>query len=227
MNHPYRDESGRDVSRWESTASPACFACRTRAALARVRMRTALGAVLVTGVVGANVASALVCSSSARESVKAVASMDATLSAMARRLPALEHTARAASATPPALAPPSAEAPLWKGIVQLNDREFLVDAQTANDILEDQAGFMGAMRIVPEQQNGKVVGIRMFGVTPHSLPGLLGIENGDRIETINGYEISNPENALSAYSSLRRNSGDVRVIVNRHGHSLSLHYRIV
>jgi general secretion pathway protein C len=189
-------------------------------------MRTALAAVLATGVVGANVASALVCSSSARESANVVASVDTTLSAIARRLPAIEGTARAASATPPAHAPPSAEAQPWKGIVRVSDREFLVDAQTANDILEDQAGFMGAVRIVPEQQNGKVVGIRMFGVTPHSLPGLLGIENGDRIEAINGYEISNPENALSAYSSLRRNS-DLRVIVNRHGQSLSLHYRIV
>jgi general secretion pathway protein C len=189
-------------------------------------MRRALGAVLVTGVVGANVASALVCCSSARESVKAVASMDTTLTELARRLPPLEGIARATSPTPPVPTPASAEAVPWRGIVRVNDHEFLVDAQTANDVLEDQAGFMRSARVVPEQQNGKVVGVRLFGVTPHSLPGLLGIENGDRIETINGYPISTPENAPSAYSSLRRNS-DVRVIVNRHGQTLSLHYRIV
>jgi general secretion pathway protein C len=189
-------------------------------------MRTALGVVLVAGVFGANVASALFCSWSASENVKAIASMDTTLSAFVRRLPPLEGTGRAASPTPPVATPPSAETVPWKGIVRLNEREFLVDAQTANDVLEDQAGFMRSARVVPEQQNGKVVGVRLFGVTPYSLAGLLGIENGDRIETVNGYEMSSPERALSAYSSLRR-TGDVRVIVNRRGQTVSLHYRIV
>ena len=226
MNHPYRDESCRDANPWESTTAPACIVCRARAALARMRMRTALGAVLLSGVLGANLASALVCCSSARESAKAIASMDATLSAVVRRLPPLVGAARATSPTPPVPTPPSTETAPWKGIVRVNDREFLVDAQTANDLLEEQAGFMRSATIVPDQENGKVVGLRLFGVSPHSLLGLLGIENGDRIETINSYEMSSPERALSAYSSIRRKS-DVRVILNRHGQTLSLHYRIV
>jgi general secretion pathway protein C len=189
-------------------------------------MRTALGAVLVTGVFGANLASALVCRSSTRESAKAIASMDATLSAIVRRLPLLEATGGAASPTPPVATPPTAEAVPWKGIVRVTDREFLVDAQTANDLLEEQAGFLRSATIVPDQENGKVVGLRLFGVSPHSLLGLLGIENGDRIETVNGYEMSSPERAMSAYGSLRRNS-DARVILYRHGQTLSLHYRIV
>jgi hypothetical protein len=197
-----------------------------RTALARVRMRTALAAVLVAGVLGVNVASALVCSLSAREGAKAAAEMDTTVSALVRRMPLLTGTADAASPTPPTPTRPSADALAWKGILRLNDREYLVDAQTASDVLEDQAGFMRTARIVPEQENGKVVGIRLFGVSPHSLLGLLGIENGDRIETINGYDMSSPEKALSAYSSLRWKS-DVHVIVNRRGQSVSLHYRIV
>jgi general secretion pathway protein C len=189
-------------------------------------MRTALGAVLLSGIFGANLASAVVCCSSARENVKAIASMDTTLSAVVRRLAPLEGAARAASPSPPVPTPPSAETATWKGVVRVNDREFLVDAQTASDILEEQAGFMRSATIFPDQENGKIVGLRLFGVSPHSLLGLLGIENGDRIETINGYEMTSPERALSAYSSLRRKS-DVRVILNRHGQTLSLHYRIV
>jgi general secretion pathway protein C len=188
-------------------------------------MRTALAVVLGTGVVGANVASMLVSYSSARESAKAALAIDTTLSAIARRLPPLEGTARAPSPTPP-VAAPSAEPRPWKGIIRLGDREFLVDAQTANDILQEQSGFWRSIRIVPEQQRGRTVGIRLAGVAPGSLLSLLGIENGDRIETVNGYEMSDPENALSAYGSLRQKN-DVVVTLNRHGQALSVHYRIV
>jgi general secretion pathway protein C len=58
------------------------------------------------------------------------------------------------------------------------------------------------------------------------LLGLLGIENGDRIEAVNGYDMSDPENALSAYNSFRRKN-DALVLLNRRGQTLSLHYRIV
>jgi general secretion pathway protein C len=189
-------------------------------------MRTVLVTLLATAVVGANVASAVVFSSVARENANAARSLETTLSAIARRLPPPGATAPAAPPTAPVAAPPSAETLLRRGIVRLDDREFLVYAQTANDILEDQAGFMRAARIVPDQQNGKVVGVRLFGVTPRSVLDLLGIENGDRIETVNGYDLTNPENALSAYNTLRRNS-DVFVLLNRRGQTVTLHYRIV
>jgi hypothetical protein len=222
MNQPYRSKSCPDASPWESTTAHACFVCRARAALARVRIRTALVAVLATGVVGANIAFTLVAYSSARESAQAVASMDTTLSAIVQRSPPLEKTARAASQTPPV----GADVLRWKGVVRLNDRTFLVDSQTANDILEEQGGAMRQAAIVPEQVKGKVVGMRLFGVTPDSLLGMLGIENGDRIETVNGYEMSNPENAMSAYNSLRRKN-DVLVRLSRRGQTISLQYRIV
>jgi general secretion pathway protein C len=190
-------------------------------------MRTALAVVLGTGVVGANVASVLVSYWSARESTKAALSVDTTLAAITRRLPPPGGTARAASPTPPVAAPPSAEALPWNGIFQMSDREFLVDAKMANDVLEGEpAWFLRSIRIAPGQQRVGDVGIRLFGVTPHSLLGRLGIENGDRIETINGYEMTNPENALSAYESLRRKN-DFLVTLNRHGQSLTLHYRVV
>ena len=47
-------------------------------------------------------------------------------------------------------------------------------------ILENQAELMRQARIVPEQENGKVTGIRLFGVRADTLLGTLGMENGDR-----------------------------------------------
>jgi general secretion pathway protein C len=191
-------------------------------------MRTALVTVLATGAVSASVTSTVVAYTSASESVKAVASMDTTLSAIARHLPPLERTARAASPPPPIAASPvspAAEPVPWRGIVRLNDGEFLVATGTANDILQGPAGFLRTARIVPEQQNGRVVGIRVYGATDSFL-GRLGIENGDRIERINGVDMSSPENAMSVYDSFRW-TNDVRVIVNRRGRTITLHYRVV
>ena len=62
---------------------------------------------------------------------------------------------------------------------------------------------MRQARIVPEQENGKVVGIRLFGVRPDTLLGMLGMENGDRLQNINGFDMTSPEKALEAYARLR------------------------
>jgi general secretion pathway protein C len=52
--------------------------------------------------------------------------------------------------------------------------EFNVDRGVVDKILENQAELMRQARIVPEQENGKVVGIRLFGVRPDTLLGTLG-----------------------------------------------------
>ena len=83
-------------------------------------------------------------------------------------------------------------------------------------ILENQAELMRSARIVPEQKDGKVVGVRMFGIRPDTLLGTLGLQNGDRLETINGFNMASPEKALEAYARLRT-AGNLNVKVNRRG----------
>ena len=90
-----------------------------------------------------------------------------------------------------------------KGIQKVSATEFNVDRGVVDKILENQAELMRQARIVPEQENGKVVGIRLFGVRPDTLLGTLGMENGDRLQTINGFDMTSPEKALEAYARLR------------------------
>jgi general secretion pathway protein C len=84
---------------------------------------------------------------------------------------------------------------------------------------------MRQARLVPEQENGKVVGIRLFGLRPETPLGMLGFENGDRLETINGFQMSSPDKALEAYARLRTASHLV-VEVNRHGEALRIDYDV-
>ncbi len=112
-----------------------------------------------------------------------------------------------------------------KGIQKIGPTEYNVDRGVVDKILENQADLMRQARIVPEQENGKVVGIRMFGVRPDTLLGTLGMENGDRLQTINGFDMSSPEKALEAYARLRQ-ADKLTISINRRGQNMNLDYNI-
>src|SRR5690606_34010497 len=63
-------------------------------------------------------------------------------------------------------------------IKKLSDTEFEIDRSAVEKILEDQAQLMRSARIVPEQKDGKTIGVRLFGVRPDTLLGTLGLKNG-------------------------------------------------
>jgi general secretion pathway protein C len=90
-----------------------------------------------------------------------------------------------------------------KRVRRVGPTEIAIDRAAVDEILDKQALLMGQVRIVPEQENGSVVGIRLFGVRPDSLLGILGIENGDRLQKINGFDMTSPQQALQAYARLR------------------------
>jgi general secretion pathway protein C len=144
--------------------------------------------------------------------------------------PAKEGAAPVAAAAPapmPAAAggAGAVDPAISKGIQKVSATEFNVDRGVVDKILENQAELMRQARIVPEQENGKIVGIRLFGVRPDTLLGVLGMENGDRLQTINGFDMTSPEKALEAYARLRT-ADHLTVQVNRRGQNTNLDYNI-
>jgi general secretion pathway protein C len=111
------------------------------------------------------------------------------------------------------------------GIHKLTDTEFNVERSVIDKILENQGELMKSARIVPEKEGDKVVGIRLFGVRPDSLLGVLGIENGDRLGSINGFEMGDPQKALEAYTKLKT-ADQLTVAVNRHGKPVNIVFNI-
>ncbi len=132
-----------------------------------------------------------------------------------------------AAAIPPPAAGGAGSVPpdIAKGISRVSATEFNVDRGVVDKILENQADLMRSARIVPEQENGKLVGIRLFGVRPETLLGTLGMENGDRLQTINGFDMTSPEKALEAYARLRT-ADHLTVQVNRRGANTNLDFNI-
>jgi general secretion pathway protein C len=144
--------------------------------------------------------------------------------------PPAPPSASAPPPPPPAAPPPAGGASpiadeIKNGIQKIGQNEFKVDRGVVDKILENQAELMRQARIVPEQENGKVVGIRLFGVRPDTLLGTLGMENGDRLEKINGFDMTSPESALEAYARLRT-ADHLTVSLNRRGTETNVDYNI-
>ena len=144
--------------------------------------------------------------------------------------PTLPPAAASASPTqPPPPPPPDQNSGLLgevkSKIQKISDTEFNIDRSVVDKILENQAELMKSARIVPETKDGKVLGIRLFGIRPDTLLGTLGLQNGDRLEAINGFNMGSPEKALEAYARLRTAS-QLDVTVNRRGAPVAIVHHI-
>jgi general secretion pathway protein C len=110
-------------------------------------------------------------------------------------------------------------------IHKVSETQFDIERSLVDQVLENQGELMKSARIVPEKEGDKVVGIRLFGVRPDSLLGTLGLENGDRLQSINGFEMSDPQKALEAYARLR-SADKLTVTVNRRGKPMTIDFSI-
>jgi general secretion pathway protein C len=111
-------------------------------------------------------------------------------------------------------------------IERVSDTEFNLERSVVDDILERQAELMRNTRVTAVRDaNGKAAGIRMLGLRPESVLSNLGLQNGDQLETINGFNLGNPEEALNAYARLR-SASKLSVRVARQGAPVTLELNI-
>jgi general secretion pathway protein C len=112
-----------------------------------------------------------------------------------------------------------------KKIRRVSATEFLVDRRAVDQILEQQATLMRAVKLRPNQKNGRVTSLTVNRVSKHTLLAALGVRNGDQLRAINGFSLTNPEKALEAYSRLRTAS-ELNLELVRRGKPVTIQYRI-
>ncbi|WP_437278869.1 type II secretion system protein GspC [Sorangium sp. So ce375] len=139
--------------------------------------------------------------------------------------PAAPSTSTGAAAKPAARAGKKIPPEIASKIQRVSENEFNVERSAVDHILENQGELMRSARIVPEKEGDKIVGIRLFGIRPDSLLGTLGLENGDRLSSINGFEMSDPQKALEAYARLRT-ADRLTVSINRKGKPMNIDFNI-
>jgi general secretion pathway protein C len=139
--------------------------------------------------------------------------------------PAPSAAPQPGGAPPPGDGPSRVPADIEKGIQKVDETNFNIDRTVVDKIIENQAELMKTARIVPEQENGKVTGIRLLNIRPDTLLGKLGMAQGDMLRTINGFDMTSPEKALEAYAKLRT-APQIQVGVVRNGKPVTIEYNI-
>lgn len=109
-------------------------------------------------------------------------------------------------------------------IQQVSETEFNVERSAVTAILANQSELMKA-RITPEKDGDKVVGVRLGSIRPDSLLATLGLKNGDTLSTVNGFDITDPQKALEAYSRLQR-ADHLVIAIKRGGKPMNLDFNI-
>jgi general secretion pathway protein C len=132
--------------------------------------------------------------------------------------------------TPPTPAKPqvagaSLPADVARGIRRLSPNEFEVDRATLDRVLDGQQQLLMQTRVVPDTIDGRIAGLRLVGVKPDSLLGAVGLLDGDRLEAINGLDITTPEKALEAYARVRTGE-KFSVRLTRGGAPMTIDYAV-
>lgn len=112
-----------------------------------------------------------------------------------------------------------------QGIRKVGDNRYEIDKQVIDGALTNLNTLATQARLVPSFKNGVSNGFKLFQIQPGSLYASIGIENGDVITRINGYEVNSPDKALEVYQKLRE-STHVTIDLERGGQTIKKDYNI-
>lgn len=126
---------------------------------------------------------------------------------------------------PPAPKSSISEEELNAGITQVSDTNYTVSRTLLDKVLSAQSELMRAARVIPYEENGRVVGVKVYGIRRAALLGKLGIQNGDVLRTINGFDLSSPDSALEAYTKLRQ-MDQFTIAMIRRGQPRTMEYSV-
>jgi len=111
------------------------------------------------------------------------------------------------------------------GIKKIDDNNYEIDRNLIAKVLENPMGLAKYARIVPSMKDGKPDGFKMYGIRPNSPVALLGLQNGDTLDAVNGFAMTSANSALDAYMKLR-DATTLSLDVTRKGKQMNMKYVI-
>ncbi len=120
-------------------------------------------------------------------------------------------------------APPSVA--LGTTIKPIGENEYEIPRAEIDKTLSNLNDVAMQARIVPAFKDGVAQGFKLFSIRPDSIYTKIGIQNGDVIKRINGYDLNSPEKALEIYSKLKEASR-IDIEVERNGAAVKKTYNV-
>ena len=111
------------------------------------------------------------------------------------------------------------------GVTKFSETEYKVDRSELDKTLANLNEVATQARIVPSFRNGQPNGFKLFSIRPGSIYSKIGLQNGDVIQKINGFEMNSPDRALEIYTRLR-DATSLTIELQRRGGGMTVHYKI-
>jgi len=111
------------------------------------------------------------------------------------------------------------------GISKVNENEYAIEQKKIQWVQEHLNEVATDARIVPAFKDGKSDGFKLFSIRPGSVYQQIGLQNGDVIQKINGFEMNSPDKALEVYGKLR-DAKSISVQLERRGTPKTVTYQI-
>lgn len=108
---------------------------------------------------------------------------------------------------------------------KVGDNKFILNRKMVDKLLSNYNSVLTQARAVPNFQNGKANGFKIFSIKRNSIYSAIGIKNGDVLTRVNGSEINNLEKVLSLFNQLR-NESNITIDLVRGGAKKSFEYEI-
>ncbi len=112
-----------------------------------------------------------------------------------------------------------------KSIRKVGEGKYEVERAGLNKVLANTTLLARSARIVPSVKDGQPNGFKLYAIRPGSLYSLLGMNNGDTINAINGHPMTTPDKALEIYTKLR-NASHISITFTRQGKTSNHEYTI-
>jgi general secretion pathway protein C len=129
------------------------------------------------------------------------------------------------AAMQPPVRPDAPQGALGTGITKTSEGQYEVPRPEIDKTLANLNDVAMQARIVPAFKDGVAQGFKLFSIRPDSIYAKIGVQNGDVIRRINGYDLNSPEKALEVYSKLKESSR-IDIEIERNGSVIRNTYNI-
>ncbi|WIG96197.1 type II secretion system protein GspC [Myxococcus sp. SDU36] len=111
------------------------------------------------------------------------------------------------------------------GIRATSENEYEVPRAEIDKTLNNLNNVAMQARIVPAFKDGQAVGFKLFSIRPDSIYSKIGVQNGDVIRRINGFDLNSPEKALEVYSKMK-DAARIEIEIERNGAPIRKSYNV-
>ena len=111
------------------------------------------------------------------------------------------------------------------GVTKFSETDYKVERTELDKTLANLNEVATQARIVPSFRNGAPNGFKLFSIRPGSIYAKIGLQNGDVIQKINGFEMNSPDRALEVYTKLR-DATNLTIELQRRGATMTMNYKI-